>query len=200
MAKRTVEFPEECLNKIVERAIEHVVDTVMLMPEYNEEMDCGSIIEDVVAVALRAEIEFGHSTHTSIYFASPGQLKTIDDYEKFEQYTDIWKYVSGAHVLFVETQVQIDDWRVDFLVSTAEHETRCINKLIVECDGHDFHERTKFQAARDRARDRNFQAKGYTVFIFTGSEIWKDPGGCAKQIVEWADDALYHRNVNVSNR
>jgi hypothetical protein len=60
-------------------------------------------------------------------------------------------------------------------------------RLIIECDGHDFHERTKEQAAKDRARDRAAQLMGFEVFRFTGSELWRDPWGCADQVIEWAD-------------
>ncbi len=48
-------------------------------------------------------------------------------------------------------------------------------RLVVELDGHDFHERTREQARRDRSRDRYLLASGYTVFRFTGSEIFRNP-------------------------
>lgn len=54
-------------------------------------------------------------------------------------------------------------------------------EVIVECDGHEFHERTKQQAQRDRSRDRELQRSGYRVFRFTGSELFKDPFACAKE-------------------
>jgi very-short-patch-repair endonuclease len=91
--------------------------------------------------------------------------------------------------LIVEPQAQLEGWRVDFLVHAWE--TGRISgkeqwrRLIVECDGHAFHERTKEQAARDRSRDREFQLRGYTVLRFTGSEIHNDPLGCARQISDW---------------
>lgn len=53
---------------------------------------------------------------------------------------------------------------------------------IVECDGHDFHERTKEQAKRDRSRDRAFQSAGIPVFRFTGSEIYADSLKCAREV------------------
>ena len=52
------------------------------------------------------------------------------------------------------------------------------SKLIVECDGYEFHDRTKQQAQRDKSRDRDLQSLGVPVF-FTGSEIWADPFKCA---------------------
>ena len=57
--------------------------------------------------------------------------------------------------------------------------------VVVECDGHDFHERTKEQAAHDRQRDRWMQTAGWSVLRFTGSEIRRDPHGCAREVVEF---------------
>lgn len=51
-------------------------------------------------------------------------------------------------------------------------------KLAVELDGHDFHERTKEQAARDKGRDRLFQLHGWTVARFTGAEVYADAHRC----------------------
>lgn len=48
-------------------------------------------------------------------------------------------------------------------------------KLAVEVDGHDFHERTKEQAERDRSRDRAMIADGWTVLRFTGREVFRNP-------------------------
>jgi very-short-patch-repair endonuclease len=50
---------------------------------------------------------------------------------------------------------------------------------VIECDGHDFHERTKEQAKRDKERDRYFQSLGLLVLRYTGSEIYRDPLRCA---------------------
>ena len=58
-----------------------------------------------------------------------------------------------------------------------------IVKYAIECDGHDFHEKTPEQAARDKKRDNFIQSQGWKVFRFTGREIWHD----AKRV---ADEAL----------
>jgi very-short-patch-repair endonuclease len=54
--------------------------------------------------------------------------------------------------------------------------------VFVECDGHEFHERTKEQARRDRSRDRDVQEACIPILRFTGSEIYRDPRGCGEQI------------------
>ncbi|MGH2964229.1 MAG: DUF559 domain-containing protein [Solirubrobacterales bacterium] len=55
---------------------------------------------------------------------------------------------------------------------------------MVECDGHDFHERTPHQARRDRERDRKLQAEGFLVFRYPGTEIWRDAFGAAREAVK----------------
>lgn len=91
--------------------------------------------------------------------------------------------------LVVEPQAQLEGWRVDFLIHAWEFGRVSgrpqWRRLIVECDGHAYHERTKQQAARDRSRDREFQIRGFGVLRFTGAEIHNDPLGCARQVSEW---------------
>jgi hypothetical protein len=99
----------------------------------------------------------------------------------------------GPRIL-VECQRMFCGARVDFLVHAYGYSARVPGALrvltwrhlVVECDGHAFHERTKEQAARDRSRDRAFQEGGAQVFRFTGSEIFNDPVKCADAILDWA--------------
>ena len=61
--------------------------------------------------------------------------------------------------------------------------TEVANGFVIECDGHEFHERTKAQAAHDKARDRELQGRGYQVLRFAGSEIWRAPFEVASEIL-----------------
>jgi very-short-patch-repair endonuclease len=91
--------------------------------------------------------------------------------------------------LIIRPQAVIGRRRVDFLIHGPDFSDNAKGKwrrLIVECDGHEFHERTKEQAAKDRAKDRLAVMSGMDCFRFTGSEIWRDPMGCAEQILDWA--------------
>lgn len=56
------------------------------------------------------------------------------------------------------------------------------DKFAIEFDGHDFHDRTKEQAQRDKSRDRLLTAKGWSPVRFTGSEVWKDPSDIVAQV------------------
>lgn len=91
--------------------------------------------------------------------------------------------VPDEPVVLVQQQVEIGHYRADvvFVCKTAEGQHK---RLVVELDGHEFHERTKEQAAKDRARDRWMLEQGLTVIRFTGSEVWNDPFSCCHQTAE----------------
>lgn len=74
----------------------------------------------------------------------------------------------------LEVQPTVLSFRPDFLVTCSLHGNE-FAKLIVECDGFDFHDRTKESAQRDKSRDRDLTSAGYRVLRFTGSEIYKAP-------------------------
>ena len=105
-------------------------------------------------------------------------------------------------LLVIEPQAKLGEYRVDFLLSYQEgipdHDNPSKLKdgtlipgvkevtvhLIVECDGHDYHDRTKEQASKDRERDRELKKLGYEVFRYTGSDIWKNPMLCASEAIQ----------------
>lgn len=92
-------------------------------------------------------------------------------------------WARSVPVIIVQQQKQIGPYRADFLLSMVYKEEQ-IAMLVVECDGHDFHERTKEQAARDRKRDRWFTQHSLSFLRFTGSEIHRNPFQCTDEIGE----------------
>lgn len=90
---------------------------------------------------------------------------------------------------FLVPQFEIGQYRVDFLFGRGDRPTvaECV---VVECDGHDFHEKTPEQAARDKARDRFLNLHVKAVLRFTGREIYRDPNGCVVEALE-----VLHREV-----
>jgi hypothetical protein len=128
-----------------------------------------------------------------VYFAFGGRPEEAEDYD----------YIS------IDPQAQLGEHRVDFLVTLSSLEPvdmvtvqareapppdyvkRRMNprgwvdhKLVVECDGHDFHDRTKAHASPDRARDRALQVAGFQVFRYTGADIWRDVMACATEVID----------------
>lgn len=81
---------------------------------------------------------------------------------------------------FVLPQFKVGQYRADFLVASRGL-PHC--RVLVECDGHQFHEKTPEQAERDKRRDRELQAEGYPVLRFTGREIHRSPFDCSSEVV-----------------
>jgi very-short-patch-repair endonuclease len=168
-----------------ERLEQDAIDEARLnVARLKEVVEGDSPIEKLFLGALSLCADFGHRVHTGVccFYRGSGSLERA-----FENETH---FGTPFFTLYVDRQVQIEGWRVDFLIHvaeiTADHQTK-FRKLIVECDGHDFHERTKKQAERDRSRDRQAQLSGIEVFRFTGAELWRDPIKYADQVLEWAE-------------
>ena len=87
--------------------------------------------------------------------------------------------------LFVQPQARIDQYRADFLLSQygiGPEDT--YSPIIVELDGHAFHDKDKRQRSYEKARDRHFVRKGYRVFHFTGSDVVADPFKVAHETLD----------------
>ena len=89
----------------------------------------------------------------------------------------------------VTPQAKLGNYRVDFLI-TFTAVPGISRSVVVECDGHDYHERTKEQAERDKRRDRAIAAQGLPVFRFTGRELHRDPEACVDEVVDFTQGAL----------
>lgn len=76
------------------------------------------------------------------------------------------------------TQASIGPYRADILIADGERQ------LVVECDGAGFHN-SREKVERDKRRDRYCVARGISVMRFTGSEITRDPRGCAIEVGLW---------------
>lgn len=87
--------------------------------------------------------------------------------------------LAEKHELLVMPQYPWKNYRIDFVIRMPNFGKQFV---FIECDGHDFHERTPDQAARDRAKDREIQAEGIPILRFTGREIYRDLGRCVDQV------------------
>jgi very-short-patch-repair endonuclease len=158
-------------NRLVAELLEEAkrqVSTIIEIVDSRDRPFCESPIEVLFASALWG-LSAIRGRHIGIMRTPPYDLSHLS---------------LGGCVAVMWPQAQIDDMRVDFLiVSDAAHTT---TRCVVECDGHDFHERTKEQAERDRSRDRRLQGAGYRVFRFTGRELNRSAVTCAKEVLDWA--------------
>lgn len=70
-------------------------------------------------------------------------------------------------------------------------------KLVIECDGYDFHEKTKYQVARDNRRNFDLQFEGYDVLHFSGSQIYKDPIKCAMDAYKYIKSKVGDIDIDI---
>lgn len=136
---------------------------------------CESPIEEMLFLALALVGERASDEGVIVNGSEPGHFDNLS-------------------TICILPQVPIGKYRIDFEVTALLTQFRDDLELIdwhrgqvlVECDGHDFHERTKEQASRDKRKDRELQRAGFTVFRYTGSDVWKDCMGVAEEIVAQA--------------
>lgn len=141
-----------------------------------------SPIERLFITALSVVADQRHRSIEAIYI-----LKASDDLAQFQDIAETAGENGSA--AFCQSQVKLAGWRVDFVLHYPDIEVSrwSLKKLLIECDGHDFHERTKEQAKRDRSRDRAAQYEGLPILRFTGSEIWNDPYGVADEVLAFME-------------
>lgn len=53
-------------------------------------------------------------------------------------------------------------------------------KLAIECDGYDFHQKTKEQIQHDNEREYDLKMAGYEILRFSGTQIYNNPLKCAE--------------------
>ena len=80
-------------------------------------------------------------------------------------------------------QPTVGKYIVDFLATASFSDTM----VVIECDGHDFHEKTKEQAKHDKERDRWLTSQGYKILRYTGSEIYNDFDKIEKELSKLLD-------------
>lgn len=66
-------------------------------------------------------------------------------------------------------------YRADFVIPVWDRTANSGIVFVIECDGHDYHEKTIEQAQRDKKRDRDMAMEDYVVLRYTGSEIYSNP-------------------------
>lgn len=110
----------------------------------------------------------------------------LDDVEYYFIASDTIEIIGNNRQ--VDIKCDNKKYRVDFLIEIAfkyNGEYKNILKLIIECDGHDFHEKTKQQVIKDNKRDRDLQNEGYEILHFSGSEVYNNIFYISKDIKKY---------------
>ncbi len=99
----------------------------------------------------------------------------------------------------VQHEIDIDDKKyiADFYVEYDEWVNVFLRKdfkLIIECDGFEYHHLTKKQVNYDYERENNLKLNGYDVIRFSGTQIYNEPIECAMKITEYIKKKGLNKN------
>jgi len=76
----------------------------------------------------------------------------------------------------------IDGIRVN--INAKDGKDDICSTYAIECDGHDFHEKTKEQVKHDKQRERILLNNFSKVIRFSGSEIYNNTNKCVQETLE----------------
>lgn len=152
---RETDIKEYLIDKVSGHLIALSSDVKMILEE--SLIDCESPIEQLLSLAL--------------------EELNIKNIYKFNPFIDVVEIEKQK-----EIQCENKKYRVDFFIPVIykNQENKC---FVIECDGHEFHQKTKEQVERDNTRMRNLQKEGYEVVRFSGTEIWHRPYKCANEVL-----------------
>lgn len=153
----------DCSNKsseiVIEQLLSNVSETILKKINFLFDLKvyCQSPIEEIMFAAL--------------------VMKSID-FEKDHVYYKICP--------IPQYQTEVDNYVSDFSVELLNYLTgKPITSVLVECDGHNYHEVTKQQVTKRNERDLNLKKAGYDILHFSGSQIYNEPMKCAEDIFEY---------------
>jgi len=87
--------------------------------------------------------------------------------------------------IFIHPQSKLGKYTVDFLISQEGVGPQShLGPIVVELDGHQFHDKDKRQRSYEKERDRFLVRSGYKVLHFTGSDVVADPFKVAHEALQ----------------
>lgn len=102
---------------------------------------------------------------------------------------EIYMTIEHKTKIYLLPQIEVESnnqrYRVDFLYDENEWintEMKTGRKIIIECDGYEFHQKTKEQVQYDNEREYNLKMKGFEIIRFSGSQIYNQPMKCAEDL------------------
>ena len=79
---------------------------------------------------------------------------------------------------YIDFEFKADDYLTQLLL--GEKIKNYNFKLAIECDGYEFHQKTKKQVQKDNEREYDLKMAGYEVLRFSGTQIYNNPLKCAE--------------------
>ena len=123
------------------------------------------------------------------------QAKNISPIEQiFIVWIEAFKSAGNGHLKdfceflnSIEHQKKIGPYYADFYVERGDR------KVVIELDGHAFHDKDEKQRQYEKKRDRYMQKEGYNIFHYTGSEINSDPTGIVSEVFKFIKEGFVEK-------
>lgn len=126
------------------------------------------------------------------YCQSPIEIIFLTALEIYRQEHDVDIFIQPQIEIEIDNKKYIADFEV-------EYDELCNPKLkkdfalVIECDGYEFHQKTKKQVEYDNKREYDLKINNYQILRFSGSEIYKDPIDCAERVFKYIEEKGYDR-------
>ena len=109
---------------------------------------------------------------------------------------DLYQLWNSKEYIFLFSQAEIitnnKKYIADFLFETDEfvNKFNTNKKIVIECDGYEFHQKTKEQVQYDNEREFDLKMAGYEVLRFSGTQIFNNPIKCAEDTYNFIMKAI----------
>lgn len=158
---------DETLEKSLKDCSWYLDEFLNLPKRVQELLLINNIREDIIPCTIRESIE------------SP--IEQI-----FKTAFDLYMQLLNKEYIFLFSQVTIKVEKKKYIVDFYFEQDQYVNrfdtdkKIIIECDGHEFHQKTKEQVKHDNEREYDLKMAGYEIIRFSGSQIYNEPFKCAE--------------------
>lgn len=165
-------------RKVVPNVMEFITRAAVAIGAWERDRFSQEMFNNAIEIGLESPIEdmFWIACNALCRVAYENVNPTPD----YDAETDTATYQMG---MYIQPQAKIGKYRVDFLVQRVFFQGES-EPVVVELDGHDFHDKDKKQRSYEKARDRDLVKAGYRVMHYTGSDINTDPFRVAWEVLE----------------
>lgn len=110
-------------------------------------------------------------------------ITAFEIYCKYNNKEDIYLFpqkevICNKNKYYLDFEFEADDYLTHLLLGDKIKNYNF--KLAIECDGYEFHQKTKEQVQKDNEREYDLKMAGYEVLRFSGTQIYNNPLKCAE--------------------
>ena len=171
------------MSKIADNVFEFIHKASDLREKMMAERFCQEMHNNCLEIGMESPIE--HMFWVAATVLCESEFHSINQTPDLVRGDDGKTTIKMQDGIYIYPQYHVEKYRVDFLIE--QHglgSDKHLGPVVVELDGHDFHDKDKRQRSYEKARDRFLVKKGYRVLHFTGSDVVADPFKVAYEALE----------------